>query len=196
MNGFSITGLVLLGLLVLGGLTYMSTYNGFMRKDQNIVETERKVASCYQKRSDLLTNLEATVNRYATHEQSTQTGVAQARAGAGQVKIPENATPEQLAAAQTMASSVFSRLMAVAEATPNLKADRQFLDIQKQLRDTENQCNVLRNRQIEAVKVYNTSLTTFPSNIIAGMHGLTKKEQLTFEDEMTNRKSPRLFQNK
>lgn len=196
MNTSTVALIAILGVTFFAGVTYLSTYNGFMRKEQEVVGAERKVASCYQKRADLLGNLEATVNRYANHEQQTQTGVAQARAGAGKIQVPDNLSPEALAAAQSQMSSVFSRLMAVAEATPNLKADRNFMDLQKQLKDTEGQCSLLRSRQIDIVKAYNTSLTTFPSNIVANIHGLTKKDQLTFEDEATNKKAPKLFQSK
>lgn len=187
---------VVAGIVGIPAMIWVGTYNGLNRKELNISKTDREVVSCYQKRADLLSNLEATVNRYANHEKDTQLGVAERRAGAGQVKVPENATPEQLAEAQKLASSVFSRLMAVAEATPDLKANVNFLLLQKDLKQTETQCSILRKRQIEAINTFNLSLRTFPSNIIANTHGFTEKKQLEFDNEQDLKKSPRLFQSK
>lgn len=183
------------GVVALGGMIYVGTYNGFQRKNEVVSASERQIASCYQKRSDLITNLEATVSKYAAHEKDTNLGVAQARAGSS-VKLPDNATPEQIKAfveAQQASQGVMARLTAVAEAVPNLKADQNFARMQRDLRDTENQCNILRNRYIDHIRAYNVSITSFPSNIVAGMHGYTKKDQIKFEDEKENAKSPRVF---
>lgn len=196
MRVFGTIMAVLLGIVAMFSVTWMSTYNGFQRKDQSVQAAERKIASCYQKRADLIGNLEATVSQYATHEKSTLTEITQSRAGAGQVKLPENATPEQLkefAEAQKANTSALSRLLAISENYPNLKANVNFLSLQKDLKQVENQCNILRNKYIEEIKLYNTSIHTFPSNIIAGVHGMSKKEQLKFDDEKENKKSPRVF---
>lgn len=195
MSTGGIIGLSVAALTAALGLTYMATYNGFQKKDQNVVAGERKIASCYQKRADLLTNLEATVSQYTNHEKDTTIGYANAR-NQGQVKLPDNATPEQITAFVNAQSGVMARINSVAEAVPNLKANVNFLALQKQLKDTENQCNILRNQYIEQVKAYNTSLKMFPANIVAGIHGMTAKEQIKFDDEKSNQQSPRLFHKK
>lgn len=195
MSTGSIVGISALALTAVLGLTYMSTFNGFQKKDQSVVASERKIASCYQKRADLLTNLEATVSQYASHEKDTTIGYANAR-NQGQAKLPDNATPEQITAFVNAQSGVMARINSVAEAVPNLKANVNFLSLQKQLKDTENQCNILRTRYIDEVKSYNASLKMFPSNIVANIHGLTAKDQIKFDDEKSNQHSPRLFQKK
>lgn len=193
MRTLGIFFLVLLAFCAIPLLTYMATYNGFIKKEQVIVESERKVASCYQKRADELTNAESTVKAYADHENKTIIGHANARTG--NIKPPDNATPEQMKefieAQNNRQASIMTFLR---ESVPNLKANVNFLQLQKKLHDIEQQCFILRNKQIEAVKIYNTSIHTFPSNLVAGMHNFTKKDQIAFEDEATNKKTPKLFQ--
>lgn len=187
-----------MAILALVGAIWMGTFNGFQRKDQEVVGSERKIASCYQKRADLVSNLEATVNKYASHERGTFESVTQSRAQVGRVNLPETPTPEDRKAFEEAVKanqSALSRLLAVAENYPNLKASTNFLTLQGDLRKVENECTILRNRYIDNVKVYNTSTQTFPSRIVASYHGFMKKDQLQFEDEVQNRRSPRVFSN-
>jgi len=199
MNTSSIIGIGLLATTALVGMVYMGTYNGFQKKDEGVKASERTIASCYQKRADLITNLASTVERYAGHENSTFTEVTKMRAGVGSVKLPENATPEQMkewSEAQKVNSGALSRLLAVSENYPNLKADKIFLDLTKNLRDVEQQCALLRQRYISSVAAYNSSVRTFPSNIVANIHDIKAKEQLQFDDEAQNKRSPRVFEKK
>ncbi len=147
--------------------------------NQNIEESWGNVQTAYQRRNDLIGNLVNTVKGYAEHEQSTLTAVIEARAKATSVTVdPSNITPEQLAAfnsAQSGVSSSLSRLLVSVEQYPNLKADQSFLKLQDELASTENQILTARTRFNEAVKPYNTHISTFPNSIFAGMFGFQKK---------------------
>lgn len=147
--------------------------------NQNIEESWGNVQTSYQRRNDLIGNLVNTVKGYAEHEKSTLTAVIEARAKATSVTVdPANITPEQLAAfnsAQSGVSSSLSRLLVSVEQYPNLKADQSFLKLQDELASTENQILTARTRFNEAVKPYNTHISTFPNSIFAGMFGFQKK---------------------
>ena len=147
--------------------------------NQNIEESWGNVQTAYQRRNDLIGNLVNTVKGYAKHEKGTLTAVIEARAKATQVTVdPSNITPEQLAAfnsAQSGVSSSLSRLLVSVEQYPNLKADQSFLKLQDELASTENQILTARTRFNEAVKPYNTHISTFPNSIFAGMFGFQKK---------------------
>ena len=147
--------------------------------NQNIEESWGNVQTSYQRRNDLIGNLVNTVKGYAEHEKSTLTAVIEARAKATAVTVdPTNITPEQLAAfnsAQSGVASSLSRLLVSVEQYPNIKADQSFLKLQDELASTENQILTARTRFNEAVKPYNTHISTFPNSIFAGMFGFQKK---------------------
>jgi LemA protein len=133
-----------------------------------------------------------TVKGYANFEKETLTKVIEARASATQVKIdPTNLTPEKLAQfqqAQGGLSQALGRLMVVAEQYPDLKANQNFLDLQAQLEGTENRINVSRQRFNEAVQDYNSSIVTFPGNLVAMIGGF--KEKGFFEAQAGAEKAP------
>jgi LemA protein len=133
-----------------------------------------EVLNQYQRRADLIPNLVETVKAYAAHEREVLTAVVEARAEATAVQIsPEMLRdPEALKAfqdGQANLTGALSRLLAVVEAYPDLKASQNFLALQAQLEGTENRIAVARRDYIEAVRVYNTSLRTFPSVIWASL---------------------------
>ncbi|HCW06383.1 MAG TPA: LemA family protein [Cytophagales bacterium] len=165
--------------LALFVLWVISKYNGIAGKDQNVKKTWGNVESDYQRRMDLIPNLVNTVKGYADFEKETLTKVIEARASATQVKIdPTNLTPEKLAEfqqAQGGLSQALGRLMVVAEQYPNLKANQNFLDLQSQLEGTENRINVSRQRFNDAVNEYNSSIVTFPGNLVAMIGGFKEK---------------------
>jgi len=167
---------IVLGILVLLGF---SSYNGLVSKQENVGLAWGNVESDYQRRADLIPNLVNTVKGYANFEQETLTKVMEARASATQVKIDaSNLTPDNLAAyqqAQGTLSSALGRLLAVAEAYPDLKANQNFLDLQAQLEGTENRINVSRQRFNDAVNEYNTSRRKFPNVIFASLLGFGEK---------------------
>jgi LemA protein len=147
--------------------------------NQNIEESWGNVQTSYQRRNDLIGNLVNTVKGAADFEKSTLTAVIEARAKATSVTVdPSNITPEQLAAfnsAQSGVSSSLSKLLVSVEKYPDLKANENFLKLQDELASTENQILTARTRFNEAVKPYNTHISTFPNSIFAGMFGFQKK---------------------
>ena len=173
-------GLIVLGIIALALFGWVKNgYNGLV-KDQESVETAwAQVENVYQRRADLIPNLVETVKGYAKHEQETLEGVIEARANATKVTIdPTNMTPEDLQkyqAAQGDVTNALSKLIAVAEAYPDLKANQNFLELQSQLEGTENRITVERNKFNEVAKEYNTKRRTFPTNIIAGIFGFGDK---------------------
>ena len=129
-----------------------------------------EVLNQYQRRADLIPNLVETVKGYAKLEQTVLTAVVEARANATKLQIPEDVltNPEafqKFQAAQGQLGAALSRLIAITENYPDLKANQNFLALQSQLEGTENRIAVARRDYIEAVRVYNTELTTFPGRI-------------------------------
>jgi LemA protein len=175
--------LITIGVIFLIGLMLYSffagRYNTMVELQETIPKEWAQVESQYQRRADLIPNLVNTVKGYANFEQETLTRVIEARASATQVKIdPSNITPEQLQQyqqAQNGVTSALSRLLVVAEAYPDLKANQNFLDLQAQLEGTENRIAVARNRFNEVVQPYNVYIKRFPNNMLAGMYGFTPK---------------------
>ena len=160
--------------------------------DEHVSTSWSNVESQYQRRSDLIPNLVATVKGYASHEKGTLESVISARAEATQTKIDiSNATPEQLAnfqKAQSSLSSALSRLMAVSEAYPDLKANENFKELQAQLEGTENRITVARKEFNSAARSYNTEIRQFPGSIVANVFGFTTRAY--FEAEEGAEKSP------
>ncbi|WP_133716767.1 LemA family protein [Methylocaldum gracile] len=179
-----IAGLVLLHVLLLSGCGY----NTLQQQDEQIKASWSEVVNQYQRRADLVPNLVNVVKGYAGHEREVLTQVTEARSRVGSVQ----ATPELLndpqafsrfQAAQGELSGALSRLMAVAENYPQLKADSLFRDLQAQLEGTENRITVARNRYIAAVQDYNVTVRSFPTNITARVFGMEVKPNFTVENE-------------
>ncbi len=165
-------GLIVLGVIALALYGWVKgTFNGLVSSQEGVEKAWADVENVYQRRADLIPNLVETVKGYAKHEQETLEGVIEARANATKVTIdPTNMTPEDLQkyqAAQGDVTNALSRLIAVAENYPDLKANQNFLELQSQLEGTENRIAVERNKFNEAAREYNTKRRTFPTNIIA-----------------------------
>ena len=180
IKGYIVAGVVLLVIIILV-VSGVGTYNTMVAGEETINGEWAKVETQYQRRSDLIPNLVSTVKGYAAHEQSTLDAVVSARAKATQVTLSaDNLTPENIEAfqaAQGEVSSALSRLLAVAENYPDLKANQNFLELQAQLEGTENRIAVARTRYTEAVKSFNVMIRRFPASIIASMFGFEKKPQ-------------------
>lgn len=149
--------------------------------------TFAEINNQYKRRSDLIPNLVATVQGYATHEKDTLTAVIEARAKATSVTIdPSNMSAQKLAEfqkAQGSLSQALGRLMVVAENYPQLKADRNFSELQAQLEGTENRITVARNRHIEAIKLFNNQVTVpFTSWTNAIMYHYSPMPQWTVDE--------------
>ena len=184
---------VVLMLLTLSGCGY----NQFQSLDEEAKASWSEVLNQYQRRADLVPNLVNVVKGYAEHEKEVLTQVAQARSKVGSMQItPEVLNdPEAFAkfqAAQGQLTSALSRLMAVAENYPNLKADQGFRDLQAQLEGTENRVTVARNRYIASVKDYNVAIRSFPNNLTAMMFGYKAKPSFTVENEKAISSAPKV----
>ena len=163
-------------------------YNNFQSLDEESKASWSEVLNQYQRRADLVPNLVNVVKGYAEHEKEVLTQVADARSKVGSMQVNAEVLndPELFAkfqAAQAQMSSALSRLMAVSENYPNLKADQGFRDLQAQLEGTENRITVARNRYIETIKVYNIAIRSFPQNLTAMMFGYKTKPSFTVENE-------------
>lgn len=171
--------IVILALLAAVVLWFVGKYNAMVTLEENVETAWAQVENQYQRRSDLIPNLVATVKGYAQHESQVFENVTEARAKATQITIdPANASPEQLAAfqaAQGELSQALGRLLAVAESYPDLKANENFRDLQSQLEGTENRIAVARNAFNEAAQQFNVLIRKFPNNVVAGMFGFEKK---------------------
>ena len=154
-------------------------YNKMVSQDETVGKAWANVENVYQRRSDLIPNLVATVKGVADFEKSTLTDVIEARAKATSVTIdPKNLNAQsiqQFQAAQDGLSSALSRLMVVVERYPELKATQNFMELQAQLEGTENRISVERMKFNETVQAYNTYIRSFPATIFAGMFGFEKK---------------------
>jgi LemA protein len=163
-------------------------YNTLQSQDEQIKASWAEVLNQYQRRADLVPNLVNTVKGYAQHEEQVLTEVTNARAKVGQVNVGNDSYNDgdklkQFAAAQGELSSALSRLLVVSENYPQLKADGLFRDLQAQLEGTENRITVARNRYIQAVQQYNTTVRSFPSNLTAKFTGAQVKPSFTVENE-------------
>lgn len=172
-------------------------YNTLQSTDEQIRASWAEVLNQYQRRADLIPNLVNTVKGYASHEKEVLTQVTEARAKVGSIQAtPELLNDEQafarFQAAQGELSSALSRLMAVAENYPQLKADSLFRDLQAQLEGTENRITVARNRYIKAVQDYNLTVRSFPTNLTAMLFGYKTKPSFTVENEQAISTPPRV----
>lgn len=173
---------------------------GWRSIPQSKNEVEAKLAEVtnqYKRRSDLIPNLVNVVKGYAAHEKETLTGVVEARAKATKVEMkPGDLTPakmKQFQAAQGQLSSALSRLMVVVEKYPNLKADQNFRDLQRQLEGTENRITVARNRYIETIKQFNNLVTVPPTSWTNSvMYNFEKMPQWTVEDVKAIEDAPKV----
>jgi LemA protein len=184
-----------LALAVLASLLSACGYNEFQDKDERVKAAWGEVINQYQRRADLIPNLVNTVKGYASHERETLEAVTRARANATSFQI----TPEVLNNPQAFQkfqqvqgelSSALSRLMAVAENYPQLKADTSFRDLQSQLEGTENRITVARQRYIQAVREYNVLARSFPTNLTAMMFHYDVKPSFTVENEKAISNAP------
>ena len=173
---------------LLAGLLSGCGYNQFQTKDEAIKAAWGEVVNQYQRRADLIPNLVNTVKGYASHERETLEAVTRARSAATSIQVtPEvlnnPAAFQKFQQVQGELSSALSRLMAVSEKYPDLKADTGFRDLQSQLEGTENRITVARQRYIVAVQDYNVLTRSFPSNLTAMIFSYQVKPSFTVENE-------------
>lgn len=176
------------------GLLSGCGYNQIQTKDEAVKAAWSEVINQYQRRADLVPNLVATVKGYAAHEEQVFREVTDARAKVGQVTVnaDDAASLAKYQAVQGELSSALTRLMAVSENYPSLKADGLFQNLQAQLEGTENRVTVARNRYVKAVQDYNSYIRGFPVNLTAKVFGYKVKPNFTVENEAAISTAPRV----
>jgi LemA protein len=183
---------------VLLGLTVSACGYNTIPTDEEIAKAKwADVQNNYQRRADLIPNLVATVQGYAKQEKDVLTAVVEARAKATQVKIDVSQLTDpdklkQFQDAQNQLSGALGRLLAVSENYPDLKSNQNFLALQSQLEGTENRITVARRDYIEAVRVYNTDLKTFPTVIWASIAFRSNKPMAEFTANETAQTPPQV----
>ena len=197
-KGCMSAGTIGIALLIIGGILFFwgkNGYNSFVAKEQNVNTKWSNVETVYQKRANLIPNLEKTVKSYAKFEQETLTNVIEARSKATSVTInPTNMTEADMAkfqAAQGELSGALSRLMAVVEQYPNLKADQQYINFQREYTAIENSIRAETVNFNEAAQDYNTTIKSFPNNILANFTNF--KEKPYFKAAAGAEKAPDVF---
>ena len=174
------SGLIILGIVVIIAIWAFTGYNGVIGQDENVKKAWSNVQTEYQKRSDLVGQLVATVKGVANFEQKTLTDVIEARSKATSINLKaDDLTPENMAKfqqAQEQLKGSLSRLLVVAEQYPQLKATENFANLQKQLESIENDVKSSRVTFNEAINTYNVKVRRFPVNILAGLFGFKVKE--------------------
>ena len=199
-RGCMSAGTIGIALLVIAAVLFFwgkNGYNTFTTKEQNVNTKWSNVETVYQKRANLIPNLERTVKSYSQFEQETLTQVVEARSKATSMTIdPTNMTEADMAkfqAAQGELSGALSRLMAVVESYPNLKADQQYINFQREYTAIENSIRSETVYYNEAVQDYNTTIKTFPNNILANFTNF--KEKPYFKAAAGAEKAPVVFTN-
>ena len=174
---------VLVGLALIIGLVLMSAYNGLVGFRQAVKNAWAQIDVQLTRRHDLIPNIVNTVKGYAAHEKGTLEAVMNARAKATSVTVPADKIK-----AEGELSSALSRLLAVSEAYPDLKANQNFMALQEELASTENRVAYARQFYNDNVTKLNTAIQTFPTVVIAGMFGF--KEEPFFEAPAEEKKAP------
>jgi LemA protein len=168
-------------------------YNTLQVKDEAVSASWSEVQNQYQRRADLVPNLVNVVKGYAKHEEQVLTEVTQARSNVAGLKVDKEvledpALFDKYQQAQSQLTGALSRLIAVSENYPDLKANENFRDLQAQLEGTENRIAVARNRYITTVQDYNSYVRQFPQVMTAKVIGMKTKEN--FKAEQSAQQAP------
>ncbi|MGL6198478.1 MAG: LemA family protein [Lachnospiraceae bacterium] len=163
--------LIVLGVIIIYAVISIFSYNGLVKQEEAVNTAYSDISVQLQRRNDLIPNLVSTVKGYAAHETQVYSDVASARS-----KLMASSTVADTAAADQEVTSSLNRLLAIAEAYPELKANENFLSLQDQLEGTENRISVARRDYNQAAKSYNTKIRSFPTSVMAGIFGFEKKQ--------------------
>jgi LemA protein len=178
MRSTVVIGVVILFVIILFGAGGCS-YNGLVKERENVNSAWAQVENVYQRRADLIPNLVNTVKGAANFEKSTLEAVITARSQATSVKLDANnlddAGLQRFQKAQDGLSSAISRLLMVTENYPDLKANKNFSELQAQLEGSENRISTERKKFNDVVRTYNTKVSSFPTNLFAGMFGFAPR---------------------
>lgn len=188
-------GVIAVMIIAIVGFWGMNIYNGFVNQDENVKEKWANVNTVYQKRANLIPNLEKTVKSYAKFESGTLTKVIEARSNATSIKVDaKNMTEQDLKrfqAAQGQLTGALSRLMAVVEKYPDLKASQQYINFQREYTAIENSLRMETVNFNKAVKTYNETVRRMPANIVANFTSFYEKP--SFQAELGAEKAPDVF---
>ena len=194
--GIGTIGLVIIGLVLAIGFWGVRSYNSLVKENNNVLNKWSNVETIYQKRANLIPNLQNTVKSYAKFEQETLTKVVEARSKATQVTVdPTNMTEEDMAKfqkAQGELSSSLGRLMMVAEQYPELKADQQYINFQREYIAIENSIRTEIVYYNEAVTTFNNEVESFPANLFVAFFSKFKAKPYFKADEGAS-KAPEVF---
>ena len=194
--GIGTIGLVIIGLVLAIGFWGVRSYNSLVKDNNNVLNKWSNVETIYQKRANLIPNLQNTVKSYAKFEQETLTKVVEARSKATQVTVdPTNMTEEDMAKfqkAQGELSSSLGRLMMVAEQYPDLKADQQYINFQREYIAIENSIRTEIVYYNEAVTTFNNEVESFPANLFVAFFSKFKAKPYFKADEGAS-KAPEVF---
>jgi len=194
--GIGTIGLVIIGLVLAIGFWGVRSYNSLVKENNNVLNKWSNVETIYQKRANLIPNLQNTVKSYAKFEQETLTKVVEARSKATQITIdPTNMTEEDMAKfqkAQGELSSSLGRLMMVVEQYPDLKADQQYINFQREYIAIENSIRTEIVYYNEAVTTFNNEVESFPANLFVAFFSKFKAKPYFKADEGAS-KAPEVF---
>ena len=187
--------LIIIILLIIGAFIFFKDYNNIQNQDEAVAASWSEVVNQYKRRADLVPNLVNTVKGYASHEKDVLTQVTDARAKVGSVQInadqlSDPALFSKFQQAQSELSSVLSRLIAVSENYPDLKANTLYQDLMSQLEGTENRITVARGRYIQTVQIFNSYIRKLPTKWVADIIGQQPKQQFTVENEQQISNAP------
>ncbi|NCS99593.1 LemA family protein [Candidatus Parcubacteria bacterium] len=184
---------IIIAVVLIGGFWFIGGYNGFVRLKTRAEEAWADIDVQLKRRYDLIPNLVNAVKGYAAHEQGTFDAVTEARAKATQTHVEVGElTPEAVAAmsgAEAGLTQALGKLMAISENYPELKANENFLELQRELSDTENKIQAARRFYNGNVRDLNMKIEMFPSNIIAGMFSFDKREFFDLDDNQEQREN-------
>ncbi|MHC0552182.1 LemA family protein [Salinicoccus sp. CNSTN-B1] len=176
---------IIIGLFVILALIFAPKYNQFVNLEEEVNQQKSQIETQLQRRGDLIPNLVSTVQGYASHEEEIFTDIADARS-----KLSGSENVEEMAEANNDMTSALSRLLAISENYPDLKADSQFTGLRDELAGAENRIAVARKDYNEAVQEYNKNTRTFPGNMVAGILGFNEKPY--FEAEESSKEVPEI----
>ncbi|CEN28452.1 MULTISPECIES: LemA family protein [Pseudolactococcus] len=161
----------IIGVLVVIIIAFFSIGNGIVKEQNSVDSAFADIDTQLQRRNDLIPNLVSTVKGYAAHEEKIFTAISTAQSA-----MTKAETVTDKAAANDQVSSALNGLLRLQVSYPDIKADKQFTQLADELAGTENRIAVARTRYNDVVKTYNNKVTLFPTSIVAGMRGATKKD--------------------
>lgn len=171
-----IIGITIAAVIVLVAVVWIGIYNSLVKARNWVEGSFSQIDVQLQRRNDLIPNIVETVKGYMTHERQTLESVTQARQQL--VNLPANAGPEEVNARSNELTNALTRLLAVAEQYPDLKANTNFIQLQNTLEDTENKIATARQLYNSSVQQFNQKVETFPNNLVAGFHNFNIKPYL------------------